>query len=649
LKKLLLTTVCGPFGVNTDDCTEHVMPELFHAQVTRSQGIFSIRSTYVSYGLEYIAKNIKTPTTVLQYPTMKQFISEVKKGYAYVGISFVIATFEKVKKMVKAVREAAPQAKIVLGGYGTVLPECEAYGDYICREEGVAFMQRLLQETPDDIPPSHVVYATSGKILGFPAMKGAVVLAGLGCPHGCEFCATSHYHGRKHIPLLKTGEDIYREIRRVHKTLGSTKLPIGIIEEDFLMQKQRAQEYLDCVLQDQGEPIHISCFASVYSISQWDPEDLVRMGIQSIWVGVESKEAPYAKLKGFDVKKVFDTLHAHGINTLASLILGHDFHTEEKVWQDFEYLMSMRPTLSQFLILGPTCNTPLFERLQNEGRLLDVPYRHYDGFHLLFQHPNISKEKMEELILAVYQEEFKRLGPSAVRFVERQLQGYVRFKDSPDTLLRKRAEQFRQGCLEALPLFSTAVRYAPTPEVAEKVRELQQAVIQQVGTGGFNNKLKTMIVPALAFVAQLRSKSGDYHQPTLGRTEYRMSKHALIPGVLQGKGVLKIDLRPRAAEHQPLVLDLHGVFDRTTAAKLRKRIESYLEKNRGSLAINFSGLTSIEREALLRFFKKLRAYNERIKLVCIDNLKTEWGDIVNYAQSYFEVISAEEVLAIGVA
>ena len=47
------------------------------------------------------------------------------------------------------------------------------------------------------------------------------------------------------------------------------------------------------------------------------------MGIETLWVGVKSREAPYAKLKGFDVKKIFDTLHAHGINTLASLILGH--------------------------------------------------------------------------------------------------------------------------------------------------------------------------------------------------------------------------------------------------------------------------------------------------------------------------------------
>jgi len=95
MKKVLLTTVCGPFGVNTHDCTEHIQTELFHAQVTRAQGIFSPRVTYISYGLEYIAENLQAPVTVLQYPTMRQFRRELKKGYDYVGINFVIATFEK--------------------------------------------------------------------------------------------------------------------------------------------------------------------------------------------------------------------------------------------------------------------------------------------------------------------------------------------------------------------------------------------------------------------------------------------------------------------------------------------------------------------------------------------------------------------------
>ena len=114
---------------------------------------------------------------------------------------------------------------------------------------------------------------------------------------------------------------------------------------------------------------------------------------------------------------------------------------------------------------------------------------------------------------------------------------------------------------------------------------------------------------------------------------------------LQGEGVLKIDLKPQAAAHHPLLVDLNGVFDHITAAELTKRIEGHLAKNRGTLAINFSGLTSIDRQALLRFFRKLRAYNTKIKLVNIDYLKNEWGDIVNYAKSYFEVLADEDGLA----
>jgi anti-anti-sigma regulatory factor len=85
--------------------------------------------------------------------------------------------------------------------------------------------------------------------------------------------------------------------------------------------------------------------------------------------------------------------------------------------------------------------------------------------------------------------------------------------------------------------------------------------------------------------------------------------------------------------------------------KIRKgsvpSIKGYLEKHQGQLAINFSGLTSIDGEALLRFFKKLRAYNTRIKLVSIDYLKSEWSELVHYAKSYYEVLSTEEVLAGG--
>jgi haloalkane dehalogenase len=626
------------------------MPELFHAQVTRSQGIFSLRSTYISYGLEYIAKNIAAPATVLHYPTIKQFKRELKKGYDYVGISFVIATFDKLKKMSRLVKEVSPGSKIILGGYGTMLPECDPYGDYVCREEGVDFMRRLLGEAHSDEPKKHVVCPTRGKILGIPIMKGAVILAGLGCPHGCEFCATSHFHKRQHIPLLKTGTDLYREIRRVQKVLGNPNLPMGIIEEDFLLQKERAAEYLDCVKKDAENPIRISCFASAYSIAQWDPEDLVRMGIETIWIGVESRQATYTKLKGLDIRAIFETIHSHGINTLASLIIGHDFHTVESVWEDLEYLISLNPSLSQFLILTPACSTPLFDRLGREGRLLDMPYKHWDGFHLVFDHPHISKQRMEDLILEVYDEEYRRLGPSAIRYLEKQMRGYLRFRNATDPLLRRRAEQYKQKCLEALPIFSTAARHAPSKEISQWIKNTRRSIVCETGAGGLKNKILSCIVPVLALTEKFKQKHCAYPQARMQRTEYRMSASLLHPAALTGNGILTVKPELRfTARHPLVVVDLHGVFDRITAMKLKKRIEVYLKENMGHLAINFSGVTRAEQDALLLFLKRLRGNKKRIKIISIDSLRSDMADVVNYAKSYFEVFMNVEGLTASLA
>jgi anti-anti-sigma regulatory factor len=637
MKKVLLTTVCGPFGIDSDDCTKHVMPELFHAQVTRSQGIFSLRSTYISYGLEYIAKNLNTPAVVLQYPNMKQFKRELKKGYDYVGISFVIPTFEKMKKMCRTVRDNSPDTKIILGGYGTMLPECDQFADYVCREEGLSFMRRLLEEEPNKEVPKHVEYPVTTKIFGLPILKGATILGGLGCPHGCEFCSTSYFHKRRQTSFFKTGKELYTEIRRVQKTLGEPNLPIGIIEEDFLLQKKRAKEYLDCVNKDTEPPTKISCFASAYSISQWDPLDLVKMGIVVLWIGVESRQSGYSKLKGIDVKAVFESLHENGINTLASLIIGYDYHTEENIWEDFEYLVSLNPSLSQILILTPACSTPLFDRLNSEGRLLDLPHKFCDAFHLLFNHPNISKQIMEKRLIEFYDEEYRRLGPSAVRYIEKQFTGYKRFRNSPDPLLKKQADWYKKACLEALPIFPTAVKYAPTEEITAKISRLEQAMKQELGTGGLVNKILGAIVPLLAKVEKFKLKHFAYPQVKMERNAYRMTEGLHLPAILKGDGILKLKPRKQLKAKEPLIVDLKGNFNRTTAILLKKKVKVHLKKNPGPLAIDFSEVVCTKRNSLLVFLKKLKYNKKRISIINMHHLFKDMTDVLNYAKNYFKV------------
>ena len=88
MKKVLLTSVCRPLGERYGDAPS-VGYELLHGQVTREQGLFSPRSNHLQFSLEYIAENLESPTTVLQYPSKSELVRELKRGYDLVAVSFL--------------------------------------------------------------------------------------------------------------------------------------------------------------------------------------------------------------------------------------------------------------------------------------------------------------------------------------------------------------------------------------------------------------------------------------------------------------------------------------------------------------------------------------------------------------------------------
>ncbi|MEK7765795.1 MAG: hypothetical protein AAB368_06115, partial [bacterium] len=251
--------------------------ELLHRQVTRAQGIFSPRALHLHFSLEYIAENLDAPAVVLQYPSRRELIRELKKGYDYVGVSFLLAVFPRMQEVVALIRKYAPAAKIVLGGYGTVLDDAtlKPYADHVCREEGVAFFRRLLGEPEKPLPYRHPLIVSELKVFSRKTSNTGMIFAGLGCPNGCDFCCTSHFFSRKHVKLLPTGKDIYDVVERyldIDPTMAFT-----VLDEDFLLNKRRAMEFRECV-QAGGRSLSMFVFSSVKAISpivvdwrRWNP------------------------------------------------------------------------------------------------------------------------------------------------------------------------------------------------------------------------------------------------------------------------------------------------------------------------------------------------------------------------------------------
>src|ERR1017187_3138654 len=77
--RILLTSVFGPYAQDDEYGSRAINPmELYHNQVTRSQGPFSLRMFHRSWGLMLIQANIDAPCTLLDFPKLDRFIEELR-------------------------------------------------------------------------------------------------------------------------------------------------------------------------------------------------------------------------------------------------------------------------------------------------------------------------------------------------------------------------------------------------------------------------------------------------------------------------------------------------------------------------------------------------------------------------------------------
>lgn len=520
-KKILFSSVCRPFGERYGDAFTTTTQALH--QLMWAQGIFRIEDHAYHWGLDVIAANIQTPSKVLHYPSIKELKRELCKGYDYLGISFVPPTFHKLQAMIPEIRKAAPNTKIILGGYGTCLSDEELapYGDIICRKEGISFMRELLgePEAPFKTPP---VFFQSNlfsiNLLG----KSGVVFGGVGCPHGCDFCMTSHYFKRKHIRFLKNGEEILNSIQTLQRHKPEVDSFV-IYDEDFLLNKKRGRSFLEAIRKTDTRAT-VTIFGSVKAVSQYDPEELLEMGVSAIWMGFEGMRSGYDKMKGADFKTLVEDLRQVGISAALSMIIGFDYQDLNIIEEEFNELLSIRPDVSQFLLYGPSRGTPLYHKLKDEQRLTDICTNLYpmqDGTSLGFRHPHISAPTLEETLRNCYRKEYSALGPTVFRTIETQLTGYNNIKNSTKPRLRIRAEMMRKFLLNAHAAFRVGERFAPNNTVKTRIQNLERRLIEDVAAPGPMQRVQSYMALGLGAWTSLRFRNHLLDQPHLVVNQYR--------------------------------------------------------------------------------------------------------------------------------
>lgn len=517
--KILLSSPIKPFGSRFGDSFS-CQTSGSH-QLTWAQDIFRVEDQMWHWGLDLIAANIDIPTTVLHYPTLCQFVEEIKNDYDYIGLSYNLATFHKLKKMVDAIRKYAPESKIILGGYGTVLPdeELEGLGDYICREEGLKFIRNLFKENEKPfVSPNFII---KRYIFSLMVGKIGVIFSAVGCPNGCDFCCTSHYYKRKKVYFYKTGGELFKAIidfRNANKSISS----IIIFDDDFLVDKARAREFLDLVRASK-EHLDIMIFASVKSLSQFTASEIAEMGITKIWIGFEGVKAGYEKQNGRPFNELMNELRYYGISVTASMMVGFDYQTKDIIIEELKELVSCFPTATQIILVTPCVGTPLWGSLNSQDRLIKQmkeDYKFHDGFNLLFKHPNISSKEMEDLQRELYNKEYQLLGPSLFRVLYTQYQGYKNLKESENIIFKKRAESFLNNLKKANILYKIGIKFSPNSAIKKELIKQNTEIASDIGDLRLIMKLLRYLLVPFIWWTRMRFKYNLFMQPKFIKKVY---------------------------------------------------------------------------------------------------------------------------------
>jgi haloalkane dehalogenase len=473
-------------------------------------------------GMHLIAQNISVPSVYLEYPNWEYFEKEVRKAYDFVGIGFFQTCTDIVLDMCKRIRKLSPQSKIVLGHYGALAfnayyPEDfkKEHADYICIGEGVQFFRQLLGE-PVDAPITQESLPRCGDSLPWldkhPRGIQDFVVAGLGCPSGCDFCATTEMHANQRIQLYPP-DKIFNNLKQIYRQHPDTVM-VAIYDEDWLKYTDEVRE-VGRLIQEDTEfglgKIHWFALSSNESLNQYDLDELPLLGFKSTFIGVESKFAPqegYQKRTGeLGIKETIHGLHDRGIATTGGLMLGFDFHNRVNIQEDINYYVACEMTAHQISQVCPFPGTPLWYRLKEEGRMEEVPWTEvafYGGGG--YKYKNFENHELQTLILEGYRRFYETWGPSLIRQLKVDLNGYEWCRASSNPLLRdQRAEIHKEGAEAIYPLIRASEHFAPNGIVRRKIGQIEERYVKNFGKPSPSQEIMSYYVLAKAFQAKIKN------------------------------------------------------------------------------------------------------------------------------------------------
>jgi radical SAM superfamily enzyme YgiQ (UPF0313 family) len=201
------------------------------------------------------------------------------------------------------------------------------------------------------------------------------VESGRGCPYGCEFCTVTGFFGDS--IRFRDNENVIEELLRL-KTMAKQNnalVSVFFIDDNFAINRKRTKSLLLDMIQNDA------CLPWIAQISMnlLRDEELLQLiaasGGRWIFMGLESMEPNSLKVAHKEFNKpeeyatILNTLAKYDLYAITSFIYGMEADEPGVSKKTVHAIDAWPPGLPVFGLLTPYPATPLYDRLQKEGRL----------------------------------------------------------------------------------------------------------------------------------------------------------------------------------------------------------------------------------------------------------------------------------------
>jgi radical SAM superfamily enzyme YgiQ (UPF0313 family) len=320
-----------------------------------------------------------------------------------VGITAITGTSLRAYEIADKLRSRGH--KVVLGGvHPTLMPdEAEEHADCLVTGYAETSWPQLVRDFAAGQLASRYSMPVDRHLRGIPLPRRDMlqksryatinsIEATRGCPHKCDFCVVpTAWHGTY---LRRPVEEVVAELQTFEKR-HAVFIDLSPVE-DVAYAKSLYRAMI---------PLKIRWVGLATTRLAEDLELLklaAQSGCRGVLIGFESidqltlngtrKHFHHADRYAEYVKR----LHDHGIGIQGCFVFGFDDDDGSVFERTVEFVDKTKIDLPRYAVVTPFPSTPLYKRLEAQGRLLHRKWSLYDVEHVVFEPKQMTPEQLQE-------------------------------------------------------------------------------------------------------------------------------------------------------------------------------------------------------------------------------------------------------------